>query len=79
MNKQRRAKLSASLQALEVIRGDLEEVRDAEQDTYDQMPANLQNGARAETILSAVDTITTALDSTDEAIDCLRELDGVSG
>lgn len=55
------------------------EIRDEEQDRYDNLPESVQDGERGERmseIIDALDNVTTALE---EANDYINELDDIAG
>jgi hypothetical protein len=71
MNKQRRAKINAALEQLSVIRSLIEELRDEEQDAFDNMPEGLQSsekGERAEEAASYLDDAVTGFDDIESAL-----------
>lgn len=45
------------------VTGPLEEVRDEEQDKYDNMPESLQNGANGERMQTAIEALESAIDT----------------
>jgi len=61
MNKARRNRL-------EKLIGELVEVREDEQEAFDNLPESLQSGERGEAIESAIDSIEEAMDALTEAI-----------
>lgn len=71
MNKNRRSIIKRASDYLDRA---LELIRDAkyeEQDALDNMPENLQNSERYETMESAIDALEDAISSIDEAKDCI--------
>lgn len=72
MNKVRRAKLNAIINALNDLRSDLELVHDEEQDVMDNMPESLQESERYERMEEAVDNMDDAMSSLDDAVDSLE-------
>ena len=72
MNKARRAKLNAIINALNDLRSDLELVHDEEQDVMDNMPESLQESERYERMEEAVDNMDDALSSLEDAVDSLE-------
>lgn len=62
-----------SQDALESIKGDLEELRDTCQDSFDNMPESLQYGPTGEMLQERVDM----LDGVIDALDCVTEYDDI--
>lgn len=48
MNKQRRNRIAEALELISQARGILEEVKDEEQESYENLPESLQYGERGE-------------------------------
>ena len=74
MNKARRKRISDAIEKLEKIMAEFEDIRDDEQDCFDNLPENLQYSERGETMEEAVDVLDTVLDNINDAIDAAREL-----
>lgn len=75
MNKQRRARLSEAHSLLGRAVSIVERAKDEEQDSFDNLPENLQSGERGELMEEAIDELQTAIDSINDAmehIDCAR-------
>ena len=53
----------------------LEELRDAEQDKYDNMPADLQNGVFGERINDVISYLSDAADNAQTTIDSLDNIE----
>lgn len=68
MNKQRRKELNGIIEKLEDLKSYVEELRDEEQDYYDNMPENLQCGERGEIAESAISEMDDAISSIEDAI-----------
>lgn len=76
VNKQRRTKLSDANSLLNRAVTIVELVKDEEQDSYDNLPENLQDGERGEAMQEAIDELQIAIDSINDAmnhIDCAKE------
>lgn len=69
MNRQRRKYLARAERLLGEARAIIEQARDEEQDFLDNMPENMQGGARAELIAGNVICLDDALDAIDEVVD----------
>ena len=67
MNKERRALIDKALDTLGDLRSDVESIRDAEQDAYDNMPEGLQSSDRGERAQEAGDSLDNAISNLEEA------------
>lgn len=75
MNKQRRVKLSEAHLLLGKAVSLVERVKDDEQDSFENLPDNLQSSERGEAMEEAVDELQMAIDSISDAmehIDCAQ-------
>lgn len=90
MNKDRRKALSALADELNGLHGKIDDIRsqaetlrDEEQDYFDAMPENLQQGDRGQTAEEAIGYIESAVNALDEALsqlnDASRELENAAG
>lgn len=61
-------KVAALSDVFDELRGEIEEVRDEEQEYYDNMPESLQGGEKGDVAQAAVDAL-------EEAISALEEID----
>ena len=68
MNKQRRTKLSDANSLLSKAVSIVEFARDEEQDSFDNLPENLQSGERGEAMEEAIEELQTAIDSINDAM-----------
>ena len=68
MNKSRRSRLSELQTRLADIMADLDEIRNEEQDAYDNLPESIQYSERG-------DTMSDALDNMSEAASLLEDID----
>lgn len=57
MNKERRQRLGDALVSLDEAIDIINEVRDDEQDAYDNMPDSLQMSSRGDAMMDAIDTL----------------------
>ena len=71
MNKERR--VDAIIDALENLKGDIEEVLEEETEYRDNIPENMQQSERYETADQNCDCLQSAYDSMEEAIEQLEE------
>lgn len=59
---------------VEEIKAQLEDIRDAEQEAYDNLPESLQDGERGEQMTEAVENIETAISNLEEIGEAFSEL-----
>jgi len=76
MNKARRARLDALNTDLHNLQAALSEVRDEEQEAFDNLPESLQSGEKGQAMSEAADCMESAHDSIGEAIDSLAPVLG---
>lgn len=76
MNKTRRRDLQNIITKIDILKEELEALRDEEQDYMDNIPENLQGSERYEVAEEAVDNMDNALDAFDEVIDSISETIG---
>jgi uncharacterized coiled-coil DUF342 family protein len=69
MNRERRKAIAEVQGEIESLKARVEELRDAEQDYYDNMPKNLQEGDKGQ----AADVAISALDETVDALETAVE------
>ena len=83
MNKARRKRIASVIETLENItdydliettKNEIEDILWEEDDTYNNMPENLQYSMRGEESSDAIDNLQEAVDTLEEAIDALNEL-----
>ena len=72
MNKQRRKEIMEIITELENIKSKLESVKSDEEFAFENMPENLQGSMRGEESQDAIDTLDTANDLVQEALDSLE-------
>lgn len=77
MNKVRRKQLSEVTSILETAKGMLEEIRDDEQDYFDNIPENLQCSEMAEASEEAIDAMDEAIESLESAIESVNDASSV--
>lgn len=73
MNAQRRKRIAGVLGWIENAHAALEELRDAEQEAFDNMPEGLQESERGVKMEEYIEALSSAVDSTEEAITNLTE------
>lgn len=74
MNKQRRKMIAEVVEKIETLKGDLEMIRDEEQDAFDNMPESLQGSMRGEEMEEAIEYMDEAIEGLDTAIDSLENI-----
>ena len=72
LNKQRRQRLAEAIRTLERVISVLEDARDQEQDGFDNLPDNLQETERAQSMEEAIDQLTDAIENIQEASECIQ-------
>lgn len=71
MNNDRRKEISKALSIAEELKSTLENLRDEEQEYYDNMPESLQGSDKGEAASEAVTNLENAISSMDEVVDHL--------
>lgn len=66
---------SINVGALEALREDVTEIRDDEQEFYENMPENLQTGERGENAQMAADALDNAAIALEDVIERMSEID----
>lgn len=73
MNKDRRIKLCDLSEQIEFIKCELEEIKDEEQGSRDNLPENLQNSGRAERMDEIIYSMEESIDSLESAVNSIQE------
>ncbi len=73
MNKARREALKKILETLENTKGEIEALRDEEQEYFDNMPESLQGGEKGTTAEDAVENMENTIGSIEDAISTMEE------
>lgn len=73
MNKERRKRIAEAVKLIENAAGILEEVREDELESYDNLPEGLQNSERGEQMRENIDTLEKFINNLEEA-DSLTDL-----
>ena len=68
MNKDRRDRIAKIKEALEDLRGQIEDLQSEEREAFDNMPESLQQSERGQDVEATVDALQSAYDAADEAI-----------
>ena len=74
MNKQRRNELAEIFGAMQDLREQLDNLTDAEQEAYDNMPGNLRDSERGEEMSDTISELNDAFNCLDNACDILEEI-----
>lgn len=74
MNKIRRKQLEKWLEEMEAIKNKLENICSDEEEYFDNIPENLQSSERASDSESAIDQMSEAVSTIEDAISCIEEL-----
>ena len=73
MNKQRRKTLSEITSKLEECISQLQDVIDAEQESYDNLPESLQDGDKGQAMSTAIDNMEATKGSIEDAMNSIEE------
>ena len=68
MNKDRRDRIAKIKEALEDLRGQIEDLQSEEREAFDNMPESLQQSERGQASEAAADALQSAYDAADEAV-----------
>ena len=72
MNKTNRTQLSDLISRLESLNEELTEVKDGEEEKYDNMPENLQDSERGEILSDVVDFLDIAVEDLNDAVEQIQ-------
>ena len=72
MNKARRKLIAAAIESLETLKDIVEEVHDAEEEAFNNLPESLEGSDRYDMMEEAVDNLDNALSSLDDALESLE-------
>lgn len=72
MNKQRRKRITEAMELLQQAQAIIEEVKDEEQDAFDNLPEGLQGSERGEAMEEAISNLEEAYDNMDDIISSLE-------
>lgn len=76
MNKDTRKHIDDLLEQLEIIKGEIEEIRDEEQEKFDNLNEYLQNSEKGEAFTTAIDNLDSAVGSIEDVTSYLEEAKG---
>lgn len=74
MNKQRRKRLEEVFNLIDQAKDILEEVKDEEQDAYENLPENFQNGDRGEEMQGYIEMLDEAYGYLDDANSVIEQV-----
>ena len=74
MNRERRNRISDIMERLDAIQTELEEIRDEEQEAFDNMPESIQGSERGENMETGIDTMSECIDN---LLTVVEQLEGV--
>ena len=74
MNKEQRERLSQILDALSTALNDIDEIKCEEEEKYDNLPENFQDGEKGEAIQDGITSLEDAYSYLDDAISSLGDL-----
>lgn len=74
MNKVRRKRLAEAIDLINQAKGILEEVKDEEQEAYDNLPESFQYGERGEQMQEYIDSMNEAYENLDEMENTLGDI-----
>lgn len=74
MNKQRRKKVEGVFDQLQAMIMELEEIRDGEQDAFDNLPEGIQESERGEQMEEYISQMKSAIDDMENAKSSLEEV-----
>ncbi|HYN53559.1 MAG TPA: hypothetical protein VES38_02500 [Methylotenera sp.] len=73
MNKQTRKDLRTIINEIEALKASLEEIRDCEQSSYDNLPESLQGSERGDKFQYSIDYIESSIDGLIDVVDSINE------
>lgn len=71
MNKARRLSIMKTINSLQILKSDVENIQSEEQDAYDNLPESLQDSERGDRMQEAIDNLDDAMTLIDEAVTAL--------
>ena len=72
MNKMNRKQLSDLISRIETIHGELDEIKDGEEEKFDNMPENLQDSEKGEALSEIIDFLDSASESLNESVESIQ-------
>lgn len=74
MNKERRSKILQVIKEIETVKNSLQNILDDEENTFDNMPENLQCSARGEESEESIECMDEAVEALNTAIEQLENI-----
>lgn len=71
MNKARRLSIMKTINSLQILKSDIENIQSEEQDAYDNLPESFQDSERGDRMQEAIDNLDDAMTLIDEAVTAL--------
>ena len=72
MNKMNRKQLSDLISRIETIHEELYEIKDGEEEKFDNMPENLQDSEKGEALSEIIDFLDSASESLNESVESIQ-------
>lgn len=72
MNKMNRKQLSDLISRIETIHEELDEIKDSEEEKFDNLPENLQDSEKGEAFSEIIDFLDTASESLKESVESIQ-------
>ena len=72
MNKMNRKQLSDLISRIETIHKELDEIKDGEEEKFDNMPENLQESEKGEALSEIIDFLDSASESLNESVESIQ-------
>ena len=72
MNKMNRKQLSDLISRIETIHEELDEIKDGEEEEFDNMPENLQDSEKGEALSEIIDFLDSASESLNESVESIQ-------
>lgn len=72
MNKMNRKQLSDLISRIETIHEELGEIKDGEEEKFDNMPENLQDSEKGEALSEIIDFLDSASESLNESVESIQ-------
>lgn len=72
MNKMNRKQLSDLISRIETIHEELDEIKDGEEEKFDNLPENLQDSEKGEAFSEVIDFLDTAVEDLNDAVEQIQ-------
>lgn len=74
MNKVRRKELGIILSKLEILKIEIESIKEIEEEVYDNMPESFREGEKGDEVQEGIDSLDEAINSIDESIESIQNV-----